>query len=485
MHPRHSLSHPRNRDSHLACAVLAQGPHRAKGELEITFWSQTVPQLIDTIPPVAAAATAFGASFEEHALNRTSSLPAVGAVQKYCHALRIVQQEVAGLQYGTLPCMVACLLMAFTEVLQQRINQAFLHVQGSFALMMNQGCRESTTQVDQEGISTLFEKLDLHAATYVQSRSPSVPSLYAATPQPIPLPPDRALCRVLRASYHFTSTARRWKYTHPREIPSALFIEQGRHLGSLRHWLSSHRREPSLAAGASQNQQLIVLRAQSLAGFIHCANFLEPTEVSYDAYSVEFQEIIALAESLFEMQLEEQQRSPTLSTNKNMPTFTPEMGIAQPLFLTVLKYRHPFWRRKALHLLLKSGKEGPWCGIIEGTLLKVVIEAEEDMLHHHVQTADIDEAENIELAQHDPSSIIERQRVHLFWVVGYLDQHQDSIGLNEGQGARAKFAQVQLCKCRDIDSLLNVERSEPDTNFWHDQAHWDTWIKTVQLPGYL
>ncbi|KAM6529656.1 hypothetical protein FALCPG4_007784 [Fusarium falciforme] len=470
----HHPNHPWNRYSHLACTVFRQGPRRAKSELEAELWSRTIPQLIHSIPFVRAAAAAFGASYEQHTLRPSRTNSGLEAVQLYCQALRLIQVEVSNLRYGSLPSTVACLLMAFTEVLQQRSDKAYLHLRGAAALMVGHGNGSSTAVAHDEGVSTLFEKLDLHTATYVLTRSPDLPSLHLATPHSMPTSPDRTLYRILYACYHFISTARQYKYINSSLVPSNILIEQGRHLGNLQQWLSCHQLDPSRPAADPQNEQLIILRAQSLAGLIHCATVLQPHETAYDSYDREFKEILKLAEALFDMQ-PEVMNSPGYSGD--LPHFAPEMGIIQPLFLTALKYRHPFWRRKALDLLQKSGREGPWCGAIEAAVLKVVIEAEEATPNNLQGMNEPDQA-----VVYQPSGVPENQRVHLCWIVGYVARQQDNrVGMGVGPGTRAKFAKVQLCMCLDLDGILGDENRGPCTEFWQDRENWYTWLETVQL----
>ncbi|RSL94301.1 hypothetical protein CEP52_012702 [Fusarium oligoseptatum] len=299
----HHPNHPWNRYSHLACTVFRQGPRRAKSELEVELWSRTIPQLIHSIPFVRAAAAAFGASYEQHTLRPSGTFSGLESIQQYCQALRLVQLEVSNLRHGTLACTIACLLMAFTEVLQQRSDKAYLHLRGASALMAGQGNGGSAAVSQDEGMATLFEKLELHTATYVLTRSPDLPSLYPATPNSA-LSPDRELYRILHACYHSTSTARQYKYTHPALIPSNMLIEQGRHIGNLQQWLSCHQLDPARPLADPQNEQLTILRAQCLAGVIYSANILQPYEMAYDKYDEEFKEIIKLAEALFDIQPE-------------------------------------------------------------------------------------------------------------------------------------------------------------------------------------
>ncbi|KAJ3527244.1 hypothetical protein NM208_g10792 [Fusarium decemcellulare] len=466
-HLSQNPSHPRSRYAHLACIVFSQGPRRAKSEIEVAFWNRIVPQLIHSTPAVRAAAAAFGASYEEHMLRPSRACLGLRTAQQYSRALQLVQLEVSSVRHNSLPCIVACLLMAFAEVIQQRSDRAYLHLQGASALMAARD-EEARASIDDEGISALFEKLNLHSATYLMTRSPDLPCLYSA-PYSASLSPDQSLYKMLHGCYRFISTAWQYKYVNPLLIPSYLFIEQARHLGNLRHWLSCHQLDPSRPIADSQNEQLLVLRAQCLAGMIYSANALASHETCYDGYELEFQQIIESGQALLEIQ----QADNSLSSSGGLSYFTPEMGIIQPLFLTALKYRHSFWRRKALDLLLKSGREGPWCGAIEARILQVVIEAEERILS---------DLPSEKFGPHQPSVITESQRVHLCWVVGYVDQDDNIIVAGGGGVARAHSAKVQLCKCHDVDELLSSGKRGPSMSFWQDQAHWHTWLETVSLP---
>ncbi|KAH7217495.1 beta-lactamase/transpeptidase-like protein [Fusarium oxysporum] len=354
--PPRSPTSSLDRYVYLICTVLSQGPRRAKSQSEISFWSYAVPQMIHSIPAVHAAAAAFGASYDEHMLRSREGL---ATTRHYHQALRLVQNEVSDLRNGALPCVVACLLMAFTETLQQRSDRAYMHLQGALAVMAARGNSSPKSPIDGDGLSTLFEKLNLHSVTY-------------ATSLDIPVT-DRALYSILHASYRFISSAFPYKYAHPGQIPSNLLIEQGRCRGNLQYWLSSNQLNPQQRISDPQNEQLLVLRMQCYTALIYVSNALQPFETAYDNYALEFQEIIASAKAVLDI------RSGGKSSN-SLPLFTPEMGIIQPLFFATLKYRNSFWRKQALNLLRKSGREGPWCGAIEAQILDVVIAAEENTL---------------------------------------------------------------------------------------------------------
>uniref|UniRef100_A0A0D2Y9Y6 Uncharacterized protein n=1 Tax=Fusarium oxysporum (strain Fo5176) TaxID=660025 RepID=A0A0D2Y9Y6_FUSOF len=199
------------------------------------------------------------------------------------------------------------------------------------------------------------------------------------------------------------------------------------------------------------------------------ATSLDIPVTAYDNYALEFQEIIASAKAVLDI------RSGGKSSN-SLPLFTPEMGIIQPLFFATLKYRNSFWREQALKLLRKSGREGPWCGAIEAQILDVVIAAEESTLDK--LSSNFDEPQ----PSMPSTDVPEDQRVHLCLVQDYLDRRYESITLDKGAGSPARFAKVQLCKCRDLEGMLSDETRGPRKDFWADERYWDTWHKNVPLP---
>ncbi|KAF5983438.1 transcriptional regulatory protein moc3 [Fusarium bulbicola] len=463
--PQHSPTSSLDRYVYLTCTVLSQGPRRAKNESEISFWSHAVPQMIHSIPAVQAAAAAFGASYDEHMLR---SQEGQATTRHYHGALRLVQNEVSDLRNGSFPCAVACLLMGFAEALQQRSDRGYMHLQGALAVMAARENIGAKSLMDDGGLATLFEKLNLHSVTYATSLD--IPFTGGSSKASLALvSPDLAIYSILHASYRFISSALPCKYAHPTQISSDLLIEQGRCRGNLQQWLSFNQLNPQLSISDPQNEQLLVLRMQCYTALIYVSNALQPFEAEYDHYALEFEEIIESGKVVLDI------RSSDEASN-SLPLFAPEMGIIQPLFFATLKYRNSFWRKQALNLLRKSGREGPWCGDIEAQILEVVIAAEENTFDNLSSTPD-------ESQQSMPSTDVpEHQRVHLCLVQDYLDRRCESITLDKGAGSPARFAKVQLCKCRDLKGMLGDETRGPRKDFWADERYWDTWHKNVLLP---
>jgi hypothetical protein len=457
--------------AYLACAVLGEGPRRAKSEHEMGFWSYVVPQMIHSIPSVQAAAAAFGASYDERMLkSHTQTGGELMTTRNYHQALRLVQDEVLNLKNGTLPCIVSCLLMSFTETLQQRTDRAYMHLQGAFAISAARFKGKSKAVSDEDDISNLLEKLNLHTAAWRMSSEPVSAAPEVDSSRFMTMSADRALYRILQACYHFISTASPSKYVHLMQVPYDLLIEQGRHRGDLQQWLAQNQLDDSHTNNQFQNEQLLVLRMQCLTALIYVSNVLNPYETAYDRYGSEFQEIILSGETVLDIRARDK-------FMRCLPPFTPEMGIIQPLFLAGLKYRHSFWRGKAADLLRRSGNEGPWCGRKESAILETVMNAEENTLHN--SSSDVEETHPV---LRYPGTIAEDQRVHSCLVVDYLDRRHESVVRDEGPGSLVRFAKVQLSKCRDLEAMLSDETRGPCRQYWADQTHWYTWFETVALP---
>ncbi|KAF5635810.1 transcriptional regulatory [Fusarium sp. NRRL 52700] len=429
----------------LGCTVLVQSPRRARNNVEQTFWSRTVPQLAQSIPSVRAAIEAFGTSYSEYVLRGTSSRPGFETTKRYSRALRLVQQDLITLPNGPIPCVVACLFLGFVEALQQRLNKALVHLQGTFSLMMSLTDKQLLAEVDTDSLVLLLKKLDLHVATYAFSHPPNLPMKPFVMGEVLQsYPPDGSLFEILHSSYHFTAKAFRYKYTSRRTIPPQLLIEQGRQLANLKQWLSLN--EILSTVDTESLESTIVLRSQCLAALINTATILEPRETAYDCYGPEFEEIITSIGAL--LSSKGLQGMPKQKISDRLPSFVPEMGIIHPLYYAAKKYRSPFWRRKALSLLLKSGKEGPWCAETEGSLIAKVINAEEGAF----------DKESLRLGQtldRSPACIPEEKRFGHLWASDPESENGECT-----HETRKRYTRVMMYRCRDIEAYMRDRKGQ-------------------------
>ncbi|KAF4997875.1 hypothetical protein FDECE_11957 [Fusarium decemcellulare] len=454
----------------LACSVLMQSPRRARNDVELTFWSRIVPQLTHSIPSVRAAVEAFGASYKEYVLRGGPTYSGLETTKRYTQALKLVQHDLATLQNGPIPCVIACLFLASAEVVQQRLENGHTHLLGAFSLMMSHTDRKSLDDVDIKDLSLLLQKLDLHVATYAVSLPPNLPPPPPVTTDVLVSdPPDQALVKILHSCYHFVAGAFLYKYTSRRIIPPEMLIEQGRQLANMKQWLS-HNKLPAFwnANSYIKDESLLVLRSQCLAALIYTANILEPREIAYDCYGPDFEEIVTMMEALSSNKGDhETSRGNTSST---LPSFILEMGIIQPLYFTAKKYRNSFWRRKALNLLLNSGKEGPWCGETDGSLVATAIRIEEGL----PGKVSLDMARLENAAADSPSNIPEKNRINDCWTID-----PDPKSEEWSQTAGKRFTRAIVFRCLDMEGLLRDEGQEPRQFPWKSK-YWETWTEPLE-----
>ncbi|KAF4343825.1 transcriptional regulatory [Fusarium beomiforme] len=445
----------------LGCTVLIQSPRRARNDIEQTFWSRTVPQLSQSIPSVRAAIEAFGTSYSEYVLRGASPRPGLETTKRYSKALRLVQHDLATLPNGPVPCVVACLFLGLVEALQQRLNHALVHLQGTYSLMMSLTDKRLLAELDTTGLMMLLKKLDLHLATYAVSRAPSLAMKpFVMDDILTSYPPDRSLFTILNSSYHFTAKAWPYRYCSRRSIPPELLIEQGRQLANLKQWLACN--QLTSTEDTEPHEFLVVLRSQCLAALIRTAAILEPRETVYDCFGPEFQEIVTSIEALFLSK--DHDGTPQHNTSSSLPPFAPEMGIIHPLYFTAKKYRSPFWRRRALNLILKSGKEGPWCAETEGSLIAAIIKIEEGSFDKESLGPEM-----IRNTAESPATIPDQKRITAFWASDPEAENGECTKVT-----RKRYTRIHAYRCRDIDGLmLDDEGQKPRDIPWMDSKWWE------------
>ncbi|KAJ4128025.1 hypothetical protein NW768_008309 [Fusarium equiseti] len=353
--------------------------------------------------------------------------------------------------------------------MQQKLNTGLTHLLGAFSVMLSQSNKKLLAGVDTKSLSLLLQKLDLHVPTYGVCHRPELPPFPPVAENIVAsYPPDKALFKILHSCFHFNARAFQYKYTSRRLIPPEMLIEQGRQLGILKQWLS-HNELPS-NWDAESYEPLVVLRAQCLTALINTSNILDPRERAYDCYGPEFQEIITTIEALL---LDREVRVDHLGDVFGaLPSFIPEMGIIHPLYFTAKKYRNSFWRRKALNLILRSGKEGPWCAETEGSITEAIIKTEEGNFDR--ASLNLSRSEDPKLDA--PSNVPEEKRINACWTI-------DENG-EEGEPdrvTRKRFTKAIFYRCIDIDALLADDEAQKARSWpWVDSKWWEQWIGELE-----
>ena len=518
-----------DRLAQIGCSVLQDGL-RDQFEVSRAVFDCLLPQLSYALPSVHAAAAALGAVCEMQTAALTTfdgKKWLVGA--QYNAAIREVQYELRSRPYGAVPILIACVLLACADVLLRRPIFALMHLQGALGLLeernaistlasgssppsLGDASHESSPIEDplpleeaDDEITALFRTFDVQTSSYADGRQPGMQIAQVRTSQdPVSSPvslqrSSRELIAIIHACYCFTSQASHCKYLPQKLVPVDLFFEQGHHIGALKLWLRRLTRDilPTLkassnhqSAGTAKYTHCLVLRNLCISTIIYASTILDPYETAWDTHASSFQDIVTGAELIHNHRRRGQRGF--LPSSTTAFTFSPSPGIIQPLYLTVLKYRHPIWRRRALEVLRHSGKEGPWDGKLMAAAAQCTVDAEESELARDVDSSvrveQVDEGlrhledivpERVRVSGCGPMDDIDAERISgLEWTADRRNLVQ------VGSGCRPNFCRIRLSRCRDVNRMLAAGLEEQDTAekpaFTHER-HWEMWEGNLEF----
>lgn len=466
----------------LGCRILVQETHRNLGP-GTPIWNILLPQLSNAIPSVNAAAATLGAVYEATLLASSSSLTTKqGATIQYGRAIRHIQQDVSSQLYGPVPLLVSCALLAFAEILQRRQYNALTHLQGALKLLhsrdqvpvrrMSPGspatndcdmAGAATTITLEDDISLMFMTLDIQTASYALGQPPCLSVSAHEDPPHTSLntrninEAGRYIVRLIHSCYHFTAHASESKYLPRPAVPSELVLEQGRHIANLSLWIHILNKallfpDPNPGDNLSPDTHChaLILRTQCLSTLIYVSTVLNPEECSYDLHGPQFQQIIRDAATIL---------AQDSGSSSPLRQFRPSPGIVQPLFFTAIKYRHGLWRRQAVELLRRSGREGPFDGKLLAEVAGRAVEIEEAGSRAPAPAP----AVVVPLAEHIPE-------VHRLHGCG-----MDAEARDEDDGQPMHSVTVMFSRCRNVERMLCGVVS------WDDGCNWDIWDEAVEF----
>jgi hypothetical protein len=456
-------------------------------------------------------------------------------VAQYGAAVREVQRELVNRPYGEVPILVACVLLACADVLLSRMRLALLHVRGAMRLLeernamsaapsltragqslagTNDGFTISTDSLrleeEDDDLTVFFRTIDVQTVSYADGLPPEMHVAIVRTPQdtvsssPCIQRAGRHLIALIQACFCFTSHAAQYTYRPRIFLPPELPIEQGRHIAALRLWLQQldsnilpyvKASRCSASAVLSEYMHCLMLRNLCLSAIVYTSTILDPYETRWDDYAREFQQIITGAETIIDNR--QRKRPKALTSSTSAFTFTPSPGIIQPLYLTVLKYRHPRWRRRALELLRQSDKEGPWDGRLMAAAAQRAVEVEESELVGAKScsiSVEQDDGNEDTLQVRLGEMVAEHVRISGCGRDDGLDDDDDGASdgewmreweytSNRGAICRPNMSRVRFTRCRDVDRLLvaGLRQQMPGDKVAWFHEHWERWTETVEL----
>jgi hypothetical protein len=339
-----------------------------------------------------------------------------------------------------------------------------MHLQGALKLLCSRnnflvqarapGVDDAATTVLEDGLSLMFMKLDIQKASYALDLGPDLtfPSgrhlSHLSWNMRTIKEAELRLVWLIHSSYHFTAHASHFKYLAPGDVPSDLFIEQGRHIAQFFLWLDIINQDflptqcdPARKLPADTFAHVLVLRLQCLSTLVYLSTVLSAHECSYDFHGPRFQTIIGDAAVVLEQDL---------GASSGLGQFRPCPGIIQPLYLSATKYRHPIWRRQAIELLRRPGREGPFDGALLAAVATRAVEIEEG------------EYRPLETNETLLPIIPEIGRVH-----------GCGIDVKAKDGEPIHTATVMFSRCR------NVERMHSGSCSWDHSSNWNIWDEVI------
>ena len=462
--------HAQNRLALLACLALQCGETAKSGSCSPIF-SAVIPRLNCTIPAIASALGALGAALEASNLFHIPSFSAGAmAIIRYGNAIRQIQEEIARQQEATEVLLLACLLLAFVEIVQWREENALTHLLGALDLLrlrrrptlFTSPARSSdcdakaenygdTSFFPQDELDLLFVQLDVQTASYALGLPPRLPAINLGHLLDKRHQGGLSLeaIRAVHSSYRIAAAVSEYKYVAPDLVPRSVAFEQARQiaelhacLGRLKRSITSERIDVASPNSADLPlKQVLILRCQCLASIIYLSMVSNAYECGYDTYAAYFHQIINDARVTICSQPE---------PYTAMERFSVGLGVLQPLFLTATKFRDPVLRRQAITLLSRSGREGPYHGRLLAAVASCAVDVEEASV----------ERGNCGLSGF--TDVVETSRLH------GIGMGIEQLG-NKG-GAKAN---IILSRCRDVDNMLQgVTR-------WEDESNWDIWENEV------
>ncbi|EON62897.1 hypothetical protein W97_02122 [Coniosporium apollinis CBS 100218] len=229
-----------------------------------------------------------------------------------------------------------------------------------------------------EDLVEAFTRLDVQASSYVARRAPAI------TRQPV-FDSSSVFVEVNNAEEHLyqelncvwsflRNTAEDYRYREANLIPLDVLAQAQSIQSRLRQWETAFM--PFWAVYQSETSegahQAKLLRIYHDTATVLMADALHPVEVVFDAFDDTFRRIVLLSEELL--------RKKFAGSSAN--TFSIEMGIVYPLYLTAVKCRIVDLRAKAIQLLLSVPQpEGIWDGRVMAKIAEQVKQIEEEGLH--------------------------------------------------------------------------------------------------------
>lgn len=142
--------HEQRRLALLACTVLTRNPNKTQSPELTAAFQLLLPQLLQTLPFVHAAAAAFGTAYRDCVMSRSTSQGVQTSSKSHVQALHLVRREIGAAKVtDVVPVLLACVLLAAADNLQTRGKDSLSHILGALSMLYIAPSEQSETSSPQ------------------------------------------------------------------------------------------------------------------------------------------------------------------------------------------------------------------------------------------------------------------------------------------------------------------------------------------------
>lgn len=416
------------------------------GYFDSNFWDQLILQVSHDDPAVRHAVIALGSLYEKFDIQREvirsqaqATVCRQDSIEQYNQALSHLQQNLGDDENRNIhSTLICCVLFIAFETFLGNYDSAGLHLESGLKILHDwqvqqdqllQPAYSPATSVIEDDLLPVFSRLNLQARSLVDpglsqhhrfigdTATKSIPNAFSSLNQS-----RICLYNLFNATFDFIHSTYDTKESVDlsEEPPSAVVLERDHLDGLMQRWLQTFDtllEDAGTQMGTRNLRAAMLLKIHHTTATVLLRTSLSSEQRGFDAHLDHFKSIVSLSASLLEA-------SGSLEIK---PSFSMDLGIIVPLYLTVVSCRDPTVRRQALSLLSRLSlprQEGSWNANDASRVGRWVINVEEEGLEEVESAEDVPESSRIQRI--DAIAYMEERLVHLRCVLEEKSESSDS-----------------------------------------------------------
>ena len=326
-----------------------QGSCDIAGYLSSSFWSETVLQASHHDAAARHALVALSSLHLDYATSDEADQPRIEVLNQHGRALRALRKRVeAGGPDCTRTALICCILFYSFESTLGNNETAMIHLENGLKLLPNSHARNRDYHEtsDLSDVSEVFERLDLQATIFDDSRRPVVllrsedellqESQMFGTLQDA----RKALTRLQNQLFHFINNNLAFKDCPTNALPKNVLSEKDSLLKALVAWKAKFEPVDSVKSCPERNYHTscgrkVLLIQWHLSRMLLDADFPHNEAVFGASPNEEAEKVLKLAGDV--IMVTEEDRVPARVTKSPRRNFSSEGGLIAPLFVLGMK----------------------------------------------------------------------------------------------------------------------------------------------------